>query len=326
MQSNLNGYFKIEDLGKVLVVRINGGPHAVFGAHLAEQLESLVDRADRDPNIHAVVFTGTHPDRFISHVDVQWLLGGKFPVPALGVRGASLLVWLARNANRLRVLDFLVRLTPLWPAVQLERMHQTLLRMNRSGTVFVAALNGSALSLGAEFAWACDVRIMADGDFFIGLPEILFAMPPGGSGSQRLTRLIGTHKSLVAILEGKPFTPAEALGNGAVDEVVPQDQVVARAIEIAEHLGLRSKKAIAAGKRAVYFGSSMSLIDGLKLEHAEFLSRLLSKEAKGLMSGYIKATEVTGELPYYNPKAYAQALASGSMKNIAAQDQKKVNN
>ena len=59
---------------------------------------------------------------------------------------------------------------------------------------------------------------MADGDFFIGHPEVLLGINPGGGGTQRLTRLIGTHRFMVAILEGKPFTPAEALANGAVDE------------------------------------------------------------------------------------------------------------
>jgi enoyl-CoA hydratase len=81
---------------------------------------------------------------------------------------------------------------------------------------------------------------MADGDFFIGQPEVLLGIMPGGGGTQRLTRLIGTHQSLIAILEGKPFTPAEALANGAVDAVVPADEVIARATELAEHFGSRS--------------------------------------------------------------------------------------
>jgi enoyl-CoA hydratase/carnithine racemase len=58
--------------------------------------------------------------------------------------------------------------------------------------------------------------------------EVLLGINPGGGGTQRLTRLIATHRSLVAILEGTPFTPAEALANGAVDEIVPQEKVVAR--------------------------------------------------------------------------------------------------
>ncbi|WTE74774.1 enoyl-CoA hydratase/isomerase family protein [Streptomyces sp. NBC_01615] len=206
-----------------------------------------------------------------------------------------------------------MRRTPLRGALQLERLHTTFLRMNGSGVIFVAALNGSALGLGAEFAWACDLRVMADGDFFIGQPEILLGIIPGGGGTQRLTRLIGTHRSLVAILEGKPFTPAEALANGAVDEVVPQDEVVARAVELAEHLGARSKGSVAAAKRSVYFGGSMSLADGLHVERTEFFTRVLSKEGQELMLDYMETTDATGELPLYRPDTYAQALASGAV-------------
>src|ERR671921_130860 len=100
-------------------------------------------------------------------------------------------------------------------------------------------VRGSELGLGAEFAWAHDLRVMADGDFFIGQPEVLLGIMPGGGGTQRLTRLIGTHQSLVAILEGRPFTPAEALANGAVDEVVAREDVLPRATELAKHFGSR---------------------------------------------------------------------------------------
>jgi enoyl-CoA hydratase/carnithine racemase len=138
-----------------------------------------------------------------------------------------------------------------------------MLKMNASGAIFIATLNGSALAIGAEIAWACDLRIMADGDFVIGLSEVLLALTPGGGGSQRLTRLVGARQSLAAILEGKAFTPAEALALGAVDEVVPQDRVLERAMERAEYVSRRSKRSLGAIKRSVYFGSSMSLADGL---------------------------------------------------------------
>jgi enoyl-CoA hydratase/carnithine racemase len=177
--------------------------------------------------------------------------------------------------------------------------------MNGSGVIFVAALNGSALGLGAEFAWACDLRVMADGDFFIGQPEVLLGIMPGGGGTQRLTRLIGTHRSLVAILEGKPFTPAEALANGAVDEVV------ARATELAEHFGSRSKVSVAAIKKAMYFGGSMSLSEGLHVERTEFLVADQSKDGQELMLDYMETTDATGELPLYDPDTYSRALESG---------------
>jgi enoyl-CoA hydratase/carnithine racemase len=124
--------------------------------------------------------------------------------------------------------------------------------------------------------------------------------------------LIGTHRSLVAILEGKPFTPAEALANGAVDEIVPPQDVVSRATEIAEHLGSRPRETVAAIKRSVYFGGSTSLTEGLHIERTEFLGTMQSKDAQDLMTDYVATTDTRGELPLYDPDAYARALGSGS--------------
>jgi enoyl-CoA hydratase len=316
MTQEVRGNIAVEDRGSVLVARVDGGPLGLFGNDIAEQLDALVERADADPHVHAVVFTGTHPDRFVSHAEVRWLQEGGAKVPSVGVKGAAALAHTAKGVNRAGGLRPLLGKTPLWPAVQLERVHQTFLKMNRSGVIFVAALNGSALGLGAEFSWANDLRVMADGDFFIGQPEVLLGIMPGGGGTQRLTRLVGTHRSLVAILEGKPFTPAEALALGAVDDIVPQDQVLARAVELAAHFGSRTKGSVAAIKRSVYFGGSMSLTDGLHVERAEFLTTALSKIGQELMLDYMATTEAAGELPLYSPGVYTEALEAGTVPGL----------
>ena len=306
-----NGHITIENRGAILVAHLDGGPHALFDAAMAEQLKELVDRADRDPNIHAVIFTGTHPDRFLSHSDVTWLQQGGVGFPPINTRLAGIVSRMARLINKVPIIRTLAGMTRLKTLLQLDSFHATFLKMNASGTIFVAAINGSALAVGAEFAWACDLRIMADGDFGIGLSEVLLALTPGGGGSQRLPRLIGTQRSLVTILEGRPFTPAEALAIGAVDEVVPRVKVLARAIERAEYLSLRSKRSIGAIKRSVYFGSSLSLEGGLQLEHAEFLVRDQSKEAQERMLAYVAETEATRELPLMDREKFARALKTG---------------
>src|SRR5438132_10507144 len=262
---------EIDEHGITLIVRINGGKHALLTPDIASQLGTLVDRADKDPNIHAVVFTGAHPDRFLSHADVAWLQEGGVGFPPVNTRVAGIVSRMARVINKLPIVRSLAGMTRLKTLLQLDDLHATFLKMNASGTIFVAALNGSALAVGAELAFACDLRIMADGEHVIGLTEVLLALTPGGGGSQRLPRLIGTQQTLVAVLEGRPFTPAEALSLGAVDEVVPQEEVLARSIERAEYLSLRSKKSLGAIKRSIYFGSSLSLEQGLQLEHDEFL-------------------------------------------------------
>lgn len=305
------GHIDVEDRGAVLVARIDGGPHALFDVAIAEDLKKLVDRADKDPNIRAVIFTGTHPDRFLSHADVSWLQQGGVGFPPIDTRIAGLVARLATAINKTPGIRALAQKSQLKTLLQLDNIHATFLKMNASGTIFIAALNGSALAIGAEFAWACDVRIMADGDHVIGLTEVLLGLTPGGGGSQRLPRLIGRQQTLTAVLEGKPFTPAEALALGAVDEVVAQKDVLARAIERAEYLSLRAKGSLGAVKRSIYFGSSLPLKDGLQYEHAEFLVRDQQKEAQQRMLGYIADTKATGELALLNPEKYAEALRTG---------------
>ena len=124
--------------------------------------------------------------------------------------------------------------------------------------------------------------------------------------------------ALVAILEGKPFTPAQALANGAVDEVVAPDEVLTRATELAEYFGKRTKGSVEAIKRSVYFGGSMSLSEGLHMERTEFLGTDQSEVGQELMLQYLADIESTGELPLYNPDTYAQALESGRVPGVGS--------
>lgn len=183
--------------------------------------------------------------------------------------------------------------------------------MNRCGAVFVAALNGSAMGGGCELALACDARLMADGDHAIGQPEILLGFPPGGGGTQRLARLLGSGRALRLVLEGAPLTPAQAAELGLVDEVVPAGEVVERAVALAEHLGSRPRAGVAACKRAVYEGGSLSLADGLRVERAEFMAALGTPDALAAMSAYVADFERTGELPGYDAEARRRAVERG---------------
>src|SRR3954463_14677096 len=150
------GHLIVEDHGPTLVVRIDGGEHSLFGAEIAKELDAFIDTVNKDHDKHAVIFTGARPDRFVSHADVRWLQEGGAEVPDVGRRGAGTIIDVSHSASAASALDPLTRKTPLWSGVQVDRLHETFLKMNRSGVIFVAAINGSALGLGAEFAWSCD--------------------------------------------------------------------------------------------------------------------------------------------------------------------------
>ena len=182
---------------------------------------------------------------------LRWLQKGGTGFPPINTRIAGLVARTARLINRLPIVRTLAGMTRLKTLLQLDSFHATFLKMNASGTIFIAALNGSALAVGAELALACDLRIMADGDFVIGLTEVLLALTPGGGGSQRLPRLIGTQQTLVAVLEGRPFTPAEALSLGAVDEVVPQERGT-RAFDRARRIPEPTIKEVSRSNQAIH--------------------------------------------------------------------------
>jgi len=92
------------------------------------------------------------------------------------------------------------------------------------------ALNGLALGGGLELALACHYRVCADNPKLqLGLPEVQVGLLPGGGGTQRLPRLAGLQAAGMAIMMGQPMNPQAALAQKIVDEVVPADEVIAKA-------------------------------------------------------------------------------------------------
>ena len=308
------GEVRVEQRGRVLLATLDNPPHALMDSAIVDGLEKLVDRAGSDAGVGAVVLTGSHPERFIAHYDVSELLAGARSSPSVGPRTALTSLRAVGALRRVPSVENALARTPAAGLVAVERFGDIFRRMNRCGAVFVAAINGSAMGGGCELSLACDARLMAAGDHGLAQPEILLGFPPGGGGTQRLARLLGSARALRMVLEGGPIEPEAAAELGLVDEVVPGDELLERALELAERLGARPKAAVAASKRAVYEGGSMSLADGLRLERAEFLAALGTPEAKEAMAAYVEGFEQTGELPGYDSAARERALRAGRFK------------
>ena len=302
---------EVEQRGRVLLARLHGGPRGEFGPEIAADLAALVTRAETDEGVGAVVITGAHPERFVAHANLRWLQEGGAASPSVGPRAAAAVVHAARATRAVAGVRKLADRTPLSGAMELLDVHETFLRMNRCGAVFIAALNGSALGIGSELALACDFRLMAEGDHVIGQPEILLGFPPGGGGTQRLTRLVGAHQGLKLMLDGTGLDPEAAAQIGYVDEVVAPDELLDHALALADRLGQRLKPAVAAVKRAAYIGGSRGLEEGLHVESAEFLSTLASPGAQAAMLAYMARTAETGDLPLYDPQTYERTREAG---------------
>jgi enoyl-CoA hydratase/carnithine racemase len=148
--------------------------------------------------------------------------------------------------------------------------------------VTVAVINGLALGGGTELALGCDLRIAASG-VSMGLTESRVGAFPGAGGTQRLPRVVGVARALQLMLTGDPVTSEYAQSIGLVNEVVPAEELDARALALATTLASRSGPALAAIKRLVYQGIELPLAAALRVERAALPEILGSADyAEGL--------------------------------------------
>jgi enoyl-CoA hydratase/carnithine racemase len=276
-----------EQRGRVLTVRLDNPPRNFMTTAMVGELLALVERLERDGSVGSVVITGAPEDVFITHFDVAEIKRGADrvgPKVSPGQAGGTLRA--VGALERVPGARSLVGRSPAAGISTLLRIHELFLRMNRLDKVLIAAINGLALGGGCELALACDVRIMAQGDHRIGLPEITLGIIPGAGGTQRLSRALGPARALEMMLEGRVLTPAEAVQQGLVHRAVPRAALMKEARATAERLARRSPTAVGALKRAVYEGASRPLTDGLHLERAGFLAASSTPAAKRALGVY----------------------------------------
>jgi enoyl-CoA hydratase/carnithine racemase len=140
----------------------------------------------------------------------------------------------------------------------------------------IAAINGYCLAGGLELALTCDIRIAIPEARF-GLPEVRWAIMPGAGGTQRLPRAIPQAWANYLVLTGDQMDAETALRIGLISHIVPREQLMDRALEIAAMICERGPLAVRAAKEAILRGQDMPLEHGLAYEMM-MLGRLMATE------------------------------------------------
>ncbi|MGW5158281.1 enoyl-CoA hydratase-related protein [Nonomuraea wenchangensis] len=129
----------------------------------------------------------------------------------------------------------------------------------------VAAVNGVAAGAGASLAFACDLRVASEKAKF-ALAFTGIGLAPDSGASWTLQRLVGLGRAAELMLLGEPLDAARALELGLVTRVVPADDVLKTAYELAARLAQGPTVAYAATKRALAHAATHALPDALALE------------------------------------------------------------
>ena len=160
-------------------------------------------------------------------------------------------------------------------------------RIKRIRTPLIAAVRGFALGGGCELAMTCDMVVAGEGSQF-GQPEIKLGVIPGAGGTQRLTRAIGKARAMEMVLTGRTMSAREAESHGLVTRVVPDDQVVAVALEIGAAVAAMPPLAVIAAKEAVNRAEELGLEAGLEFERRSFFLLFATEDRGEGMSAFVE--------------------------------------
>ena len=160
----------------------------------------------------------------------------------------------------------------------------------------IAMINGFALGGGCEVALACDVRIAAR-SARLGQPEIKLGIIPGGGGTQRLPRLVGSGRALRMVLSGELIEAVEAERIGLVDTVVEDDDLHATTLQLAQSMAAHSPLTLRLVKTAVRAAEEMPLAAGLALERELFITAFGSADKQEGVAAFLekRAPRFTGQ-------------------------------
>lgn len=236
--------------GKVGLITLNR-PQALnaLNAQIVSELNQALDQLERDPGIGCVVLTGS-AKAFAAGADIKEMAELKYPQ----IYVDDLFSDADRIANRRKPI--------------------------------IAAVSGFALGGGCELAMMCDFILAADNAKF-GQPEINLGVLPGMGGTQRLTRAVGKAKAMELCLTGRLMGAEEAERSGLVARVVPQDELLQEALNVAATIAAKSIPVSMMVKESVNRAFEVTLSEGVRFERRVFHAAFSTEDQKEGMAAFI---------------------------------------
>jgi len=169
----------------------------------------------------------------------------------------------------------------------LSPVHRVFNQISELSKPTIAAICGFALGGGVELTLACDFRIASENSKF-GFPEINLGIFPAAGGSQRLPRMVGMAKAKELMFTGDTIDAAQALAIGLVNQVVPKEQVIEKAMALAGKLAVKPPLTLKSLKESMHNVFNMDITMGLETEIDKFCSLFATDDQKEGMTAFIE--------------------------------------
>ena len=241
--------------GRVAVVTISNPPVNVITMALLSELNALSAALKADADLTVVVMRSADPDFFLAHFDVAAILAR--PVGFEPQRDA-----------------------------QLKPFHALCERFRTMNKVIIGQIEGRVGGGGAELAASFDMRFGVRGKTKINQMEVPLGILPGGTGTQRLPRLLGRGRALEVILGGDDLDAETAERWGYLNRIFEADEIGPFVERLAKRIGSFPPPAVRLAKESVN-ATEKPWLDGL-FEEAYLFERLMrTDEARRNMQRFL---------------------------------------
>ncbi|MCQ4925207.1 short-chain-enoyl-CoA hydratase [Tissierella carlieri] len=246
-----NLLFKKE--GNIGILSINR-PDALnaLNSIVLDELNEAIDVINNDEDVHVIILTG-EGRAFVAGADIGEM----------------------KNMNPIEARAFAEKGLSLFRKIELLEKP------------VIAAINGFALGGGCELSMSCDIRIASEKAKF-GQPEVGLGITPGFAGTQRLSRLVGIGRAKELIFTCDIISAEEAYRIGLVNKVVPGQELMTSAIEMANKILSKSQLAIRYANAAINRGIETDLDTGMAIEKDLFGLCFATEDQKEGMGAFLE--------------------------------------
>lgn len=250
----------------VAVVTIDAPPINVMTIPLYIQLATVTAELEADDAVKVVVFRSADPDFFIAHFDVSAIL--QFPTDGEPVKDPNL-----------------------------SAFHEMCERVRTMPKATICEIAGRVGGGGSELASSCDMRFGVRGTTIVNQMEVPLGILPGGTGTQRLPRLIGRSRAMEVILGGIDLDAETAERWGYLNRVFDTTADLRAHVDtLSNRIAQFPAGAIARAKRSVANADDLPLRDGLVEEAHLFQQTLRDPEAQAAMTRFLEIGGQTREV------------------------------
>ena len=171
--------------------------------------------------------------------------------------------------------------------------NRVFLKLENLSKPTIAAVNGFALGGGCELTMACDIRLASEKAKF-GQPEVGLGITPGFGGTQRLPRLVGSANAMELILTARNISAAQALELGLVSHVYAPEELMDKALELANAIAANAQVAVRQSKAAIRRGLQTDMATAVAYESEAFGLCFATEDQKDAMNAFLNKEKLPG--------------------------------